>query len=58
MVNGSAQSQDIIFEKDQPSISGDRLVIVHNTPQVHIGVGQPIIEVSQITGNNAIDQVI
>ena len=58
LLSGSDQSQDIVFEKDQPSTLGDRLIIIHNTPQVQTGVGQLIIEISQTADNNPVDQVI
>lgn len=42
LISGSDQTRNIVSEKDhsesQPSTSCDRLVIVHSTPQVQIGV--------------------
>ena len=58
LISGSDQSQNIVSEKDQPSTSNDRLVIIHNAPQVQTGVEQPIIEVSQATDNNSVNQVV
>ena len=58
LVSGSAQSQDIVSEIDQPSTSGDRLIIVHNTPQVPLDVGHLIIEIPQIANSNPIDQAV
>ena len=43
--------------RDQSSTLSDRLVIIHNTPQVQIGVDQPIIEVPQAADNIPIDEV-
>ena len=49
MISGRDRLRDLIPIHDhietQPSMSYDRLVIVHNTPQVLISVEQPIIEV-------------
>ena len=49
MINGRNRFGDLISVHDhietQPFMSYDRLVIVHNTPQVPISVEQPIIEV-------------
>ena len=55
MISGRDRFRDLIpihdHIKTQPSMSYDRLVIVHNTPQVPISVEQPIIEVSQVAEN-------
>ena len=49
MISGGDRFRDLTSIHDhietQPSTSYDRLVIVHNTPQVPISVEQPIIEV-------------
>ncbi|KAL5824162.1 hypothetical protein ACOSQ3_020225 [Xanthoceras sorbifolium] len=62
LISGSDQIRNIISEIDhsvsQPSTSGDRLVIVHNAPQVQTGVEQPIIEVPQVVDNIPVDHVI
>ncbi len=62
LISGSDQTRNIVFEKDhlesQPSTSSDRLVIVHNTPQVQTGVEQPIIEVPQVDDDILVDQVV
>ena len=58
LISGSDQSQSIVSERNQSSTSSDRLVITHNTPQVQTSVEQPIIEVSQATDNNPVDQVV
>eukprot|EP00253_Pinus_taeda_P013682 PITA_13682 len=59
--NGSDQTRNIVSEKDhsksQPSTSSDRLVIVHSTPQVQIGVEQPIVEFSQAADDIPVDQI-
>ncbi|KAL5827481.1 hypothetical protein ACOSQ4_019278 [Xanthoceras sorbifolium] len=62
LISGSDQIRNIISEIDhsvsQPSTSGDRLVIVHNAPQVQTSVEQPIIEVPQVVDNIPVDHVI
>ena len=49
MISGRDRFRDLIPVQDhietQPSTSYDRLVRVHNTPQVPISVEEPIIEV-------------
>ena len=54
--------QDIVFERDhfdaQPFTSSDRLIVIHNTPQVQTSDGQPIIEVPQTVDDNLVDQVV
>ena len=40
----------------QAFMSYDRLVIIHNTPQVLIIIEQPIAEVPQIVENFPVDQ--
>ncbi|RVW21986.1 Retrovirus-related Pol polyprotein from transposon TNT 1-94 [Vitis vinifera] len=42
----------------QPSTSSDRLIVIHNAPQVQTSDGQPIIEVPQTTDDNPVDQVV
>ena len=60
MISGRDRFKDLILVHDhiesQPSKSYDRLVIVHNTPQVLISVEQPIIEVPQVVENLPEDQ--
>ena len=62
LISGSDHSQNIISGKDhvnaQPSCSSDRLIVIHNTPQVPTGVRQTIIEVPQLADNNPVDQVV
>ena len=62
LINGSDRSQNIISEKDhlnaQPSTSSDRLIVIHNTPQVQTSVVQSIVEVPQVVDNNLIDQAV
>jgi len=62
LISGSDQTRNIVSEKDhsesQPSTSSDRLVIVHNTPQVQTGVEQPIVEVSQVADDIPVDQIV
>ena len=42
LINGSDRFQEIVYEKNhidaQPSTLSDRLIIIHNTPQVQTGV--------------------
>ena len=62
MISGRDRFRDLIPIHDhietQPSMSYDRLVIVHNTPQVPISVEQPIIEVPQAAKNLSKDQQV
>ena len=62
LISGSDRFQDIVYEKDhidaQPSTSSDKLIVIHNAPQVQTGDRQPIIEVSQIANDNPVDQVV
>ena len=62
MINGRDRFRDLIPIQDhmetQPSTSYDRLVIVHNTPQVPISVEQLIIEVPQVVENLPEDQQV
>ena len=62
MISGRGRFRDLIHVHDhietQPSMSYDRLVIVHNTPQVPISVEQSIIEVPQVAQNLLEDQQV
>ena len=58
LISGSDQSQNLVFVRDQHSTSSDRLVIIHNTPHVQMGVEQPIIEVPQAADNIPVDEVV
>ena len=62
MINGRDRFRDLIHAHDhietQLSTSYDRLVIVHNTPQVPISVKQPIIELPQVAENLPEDQQV
>ena len=62
MISGNDRFQDIVSKKDhidvQPSTSSDRLIVIHNAPQVQVGDRQPIIEVPQIANDNPVDQVV
>ena len=44
LISGNDQSQDLVSMRDQPSTSSQRLVIVHNVPQVQPDLEQSIIE--------------
>ena len=56
--NDLASGGDIFSEKEQPSTSKERLVVIQNIPQVQMGVAQPINEDPQTTGGNVVDQVV
>ena len=62
MISGRDRFRNLIHVHDhietQPSMSYDRLIIVHNTPQVPISVEQPIIEVPQVAENLLEDQQV
>ena len=58
LISGSDQSQDLVSMRDQPYTSSDRLVIIHNTPQIQTGVKQPIIENPQAADEIPVDEVI
>ena len=62
MISGSDLTRNIVSEKDhlesQPSTSGDKLVIVHNTPQVQTGVEQQIVEIPQAADSIPVDQAV
>ena len=56
--NDLASGHDLFFEKEQPSTSKERLVVIRNIPQVQMGVAQPINEDPKTTVGNVIDQVV
>ena len=56
--NDLASGGDLFFEREQPSTSKERLVIIQNNPQVQMGVAQPINEDPQATIGDAVDQVV
>jgi len=60
LISGNGPFQDITSENDhyetQPIGSNDRLIVIH-TPQVQIGVRQPVIEIPQTIENDPVDQV-
>ncbi|KAA8531817.1 hypothetical protein F0562_006466 [Nyssa sinensis] len=60
LISGRDHSRNTFSENDhsdnQPSISSNRLIVVHNTPSVQIGVEQPIIEVPQVADNIQVGQ--
>ena len=61
-IGGRDRFKDLIPIHDhietQPSKSYDRLVVVHNTPQVPINVKQPVIKVPQIVENHLVCQQV
>ena len=56
LISGSDQFQNTFFVKDRPSTSSQRLIVIHNTPQVQLGVEQPINGIPQAAKNVPIDQ--
>ena len=57
LISGSDQSLDFIPEKDHseaPSTSSERLVIMHNIPQIQMDVEQPIIQIPQVAADDII----
>ena len=62
MISGRDRFRDLIpihdHRETQPYMSYDRLVIVHNTPQVPISVEQPIIKVPLLAENLPNDQQV
>ena len=62
MISGRDRFRDLILVHDhietQTSMSYDRLVIIHNTPQVPISVEQLIIEFPQVAENLPEDQQV
>ena len=42
--NDLASGSDLFSEREQPSSSNERLIVIQNIPQVHMGVAQPINE--------------
>ena len=73
LVSERDQFRNIVYDIDhtesQPSTSSDKLFVMHNTPQVQMGVeqtiaevqpiieDQPVIEVPQVVDNIPVDQV-
>jgi len=61
LISGSDQFQNISSEMDhyeaKPSGTGNRLVVIP-TPQVKMGVRQPVIEVPQAVESDHVDQVV
>ena len=55
--NDLAGGSDLFSKREQPSTSNERLILIQNIPQVHMGDGQPINEDPQTTAGNVIDQV-
>ena len=58
LISESYQIQNTISIRYQPSTSSQKFIVVHNIPQVQLGVEQPINEISQATENMHIDQVV
>ena len=59
VINGSDLPRNIVPEQNhlEPSTSSDRLVSIHNTPQVQLGVEQLITEVPHVADNDPGDQI-
>ena len=58
LISGSDQSQNLVYMRDKPYTLSDRLVIIHNTPQVQTSVEQPIIEVPQAVDDIPVYEVV
>ena len=58
LISGNDQFHNLVSVRDQSSTSSDRLVIIHNTPQVQPSIEQLIIEDPQAIDNFPIDEVI
>ena len=56
--NDLASGGDLFSEREQPSTSKERLVVIQNIPQVQMGVAQLINDDPQTTANNVVDQVV
>ena len=56
--NDLASGSDLFSEREQPSTSSERLVIIQNFPQVQMGVVQPITKDPQTIVGNSTDQAI
>ena len=61
LISGSDQFQNISSKRDhyeaEPSGTSNRLVVIP-TPQVKMGVRQPVIEVPQVVESDHVDQVV
>ncbi|RVW59830.1 hypothetical protein CK203_098481 [Vitis vinifera] len=62
LISRSDQFHDVVCERDhidaQPSTLSDRLIVIHNAPQVQTSDGQSIIEVPQTANANPVRQVV
>ena len=56
--NDLAGESDLFSEREQPSTSSERLIVIQNIPKVQMGVAQPINEDPQTTAGNVVDQVV
>ena len=61
LVRGSDQFRNIVYDidptKSQPSTSSDKLFVIHNIPQVQMGVEQTIVEVQPIIEDQPVIEV-
>ena len=57
LISRSDQSQDLASVRDQSFTSSDRLVIIHNTPQVQMDVEQPVIEDAKAADDIPVDEI-
>ena len=58
LVHDFTNGSDLSSEREKPSTSSERLIVIQNIPQVQMGVSQSINDNPQtITGNN-VDQVV
>ena len=56
--NDLAGGSDLFFERELPSTSSKRLIVIQNIPWVQMGVTQPINEDPQTIAGNVVDQVV
>ncbi|KAG9451218.1 hypothetical protein H6P81_011183 [Aristolochia fimbriata] len=58
-ISGSIQFQDTFFERDQPSTSSERMVIIHRLLPEELSTKQPINEIPQIEFEPvSLDQIV
>ena len=58
LISESDQFHNTISIRYQPSTSSQKFIVVHNTPQVQMGVEQPINVIHQAAENMHIDQFV
>ena len=53
-----ASGSDLSFQREKPSTSSERSIVIESIPQVQMGIVQSINENPQTTVGNSIDQVV